>query len=139
MSSTWAQGRSLRLFPSDLPCTRVERPGQAGLVEEVLALFSPDDHIDRVISVSQYEAMEAAQIRRGLGVEGEMPEQVHIVNDKVAMKAAVAAEGLRVPRFVGCYEALTSSSGMPLLGPEDGPQTRRWNRQQGRPRFFHLR
>jgi hypothetical protein len=117
----------LATLPADLPCKRVERPGQAGLVEEVLTLFSPDDHIDRVISVSQYEAMEAAQIRRALGVEGEMPEQVHIVNDKVAMKAAVAAEGLRVPRFVGCYEALTSSSadaapwaGKTVLKPVDG-------------------
>jgi hypothetical protein len=117
----------LATLPSDLSCTRVERPGQAGLVEEVLTLFSPDDHIDRVISVSQYEAMEAAQIRRGLGVEGEMPEQVHIVNDKVAMKAAVAAEGLRVPRFARCHEALTSSSadaapwaGKTVLKPVDG-------------------
>jgi len=117
----------LATLPSDLCCKRVERPGQAGLVEEVLTLFSPDDHIDRVISVSQYEAMEAAQIRRGLGVEGEMPEQVHIVNDKVAMKAAVAAEGLRVPRFARCHEALTSSSadaapwaGKTVLKPVDG-------------------
>ncbi len=117
----------LATIPSDLACSRLERPGQAGLVEEVLTLFSPDDHIDRVISVSQYEAMEAAQIRRALGVEGETPEQVHIVNDKVAMKAAVAAAGLRVPRFVGCYEALTSSSadaapwaGKTVLKPVDG-------------------
>jgi hypothetical protein len=117
----------LATLPSDLPCKRVERPGQAGLVEEVLTLFSPDDHIERVISVSQYEVMEAAQIRRGLGVVGEMPEQVHIVNDKVAMKAAVAAGGLRVPRFARCYEALTSSSadaapwaGKTVLKPVDG-------------------
>ena len=75
----------LATVPPDLPCTRVERPGRAGLAEEVRTLFSPDDAFDRVISVSQYEMMEAAQIRRSLGVEGTSPEQVHIVYDKVAM------------------------------------------------------
>jgi hypothetical protein len=117
----------LSTIPSDLPCKGMERPGQAGLVEEVLTLFSPDDHIDRIISVSQYEVMEAAQIRRGLGVVGAMPEQVHIVNDKVAMKAAVAARGLRVPRFARYDEAITSLSadatpwtGKTVLKPVDG-------------------
>ena len=117
----------LSTIPADLPCNRVERPGQAGLVEEVLARFAPDDHLDRVISLSQYEVVEAAQIRRGLGVAGDTPEQVHIVNDKVAMKAAVAARGLRVPRFVRYDEALTSVAaeaapwtGKTVLKPVDG-------------------
>ncbi|WP_016884147.1 MULTISPECIES: acetyl-CoA carboxylase biotin carboxylase subunit family protein [unclassified Rhodococcus (in: high G+C Gram-positive bacteria)] len=117
----------LATVPPELPCTRVERPGRAGLAEEVRTLFSPDDAFGRVISVSQYEMMEAAQIRRSLGVEGVSPEQVHIVNDKVAMKAAVAGCGLRVPRFVRCDEALTASSadvtpwaGKTVLKPLDG-------------------
>ena len=49
------------------------------------------------------------------------------MNDKVAMKAAVAAEGLRVPRFARCSEALTYSSadaapwaGKTVLKPVDG-------------------
>ena len=117
----------LATVPPDLPCTKVERPGRAGLAEEVRTLFSPDDSFDRVISVSQYEMMDAAQIRRSLGVEGVSPGQVHVVNDKVAMKAAVAGCGLRVPRFVRCDEALAASSadvvpwaGKTVLKPLDG-------------------
>ncbi|MFC9552925.1 acetyl-CoA carboxylase biotin carboxylase subunit family protein [Rhodococcus sp. NPDC056960] len=117
----------LATVPPDLPCKTVERPGRAGLAEEVRTLFSPGDSFDRVISVSQYEMMDAAQIRRSLGVEGISPEQVHIVNDKVAMKAAVAGCGLRVPKFVRCDEALTASSadaapwaGKTVLKPLDG-------------------
>jgi hypothetical protein len=117
----------LSTIPPDLACQRVERPGQAALVEEVLALFSPEDRFDRVISVSQYEAMEAAQIRHGLKVAGATPEQVRIVNDKVAMKAAVAVRGLRVPRFVPCAGLIASASvntipwtGKTVLKPVDG-------------------
>ncbi len=127
MSSTWARARNLR------PCrpTFLAR-GLNARVEQVwprkfAPCSPPDDAFDRVISVSQYEMMEAAQIRRSLGIEGVSPEQVHIVNDKVAMKAAVAGCGLRVPRFVRCDEALTASSadvtpwaGKTVLKPLDG-------------------
>lgn len=129
----------LATVPPDLPCTRVERPGRAGLAEEVRTLFSPDDAFDRVISVSQYEMMEAAQIRRSLGIEGVSPEQVHIVNDKVAMKAAVAGCGLRVPDLFAAMRRSPLRPPMSLPGWEDGAQTTRWNRQQGCFRFRHLR
>ncbi len=103
-------------------------PAQAGLVEEVLALVLPT--ITSIVSSASPSTRRWKQHRsgRGLGWEGEMPEQVHIVNDKVGMKAAVAAEGLRVPRMWGATRRSHRHLRMQLLGlGKMSPQTRRWN------------
>jgi hypothetical protein len=122
---------SMATLPEDLPCVRLVRPGVAELADEVLAQISPADfageRFDRVIAMSQYDAVGAAQVREALGVVGDRPAQLRVVNDKVAMKRAVAAAGLRVPRFLPLQSALSGEpipwEGRTVLKPVDGTRS----------------
>jgi hypothetical protein len=113
----------LRGVPADVRCVRVERPGVDPLVQEVLARV--EGPFDRVITMSQFEVVEAAQLRATWGVPGSLPEDVARVDDKVEMKRAVAARGLRAPRFARCDEILSGQvvpdwSGPTILKPVNG-------------------
>jgi hypothetical protein len=91
----------LDTLPCGLRHTRVERPGLTSSFEEAKAWLEQEPkHFDRVISLSEYELMDAALLREWLGVPGATVEQVTLVRDKVKMKHAVARDGLRVPRFL---------------------------------------
>jgi hypothetical protein len=116
----------LDTLPCNLRHTRVERPGLTSSFEEAKAwLQQAPKHFDRVISLSEYELMDAALLREWLGVPGATVEQVKLVRDKIQMKHAVAHVGLRVPRFLPLDVFLEQKSdkdwqGATVLKPCDG-------------------
>ena len=95
----------LATLPPGLRCSAVERPGVGSAFDEARAWLrsaprSVAEVFDRVISLSEYELLDAAQLREWLGVPGAGVDQVRLVRDKILMKQAVQRAGLRVPRFL---------------------------------------
>jgi hypothetical protein len=94
----------LATLPGSLHCARIERSGMGTLVEETLAWLEsrPTNaaHFERLIALSEYDLLDAAQLRERLGIPGARPVDVRPVRDKIAMKEAVERVGLRVPRYL---------------------------------------
>ncbi len=95
----------LKTVPADLRCTRLVREdlGNDRVAESVLAAVAKlpaNTRFDRVVSLSEYELLDAAAVREKLRVPGPTFGDVRLVRDKVAMKAAASIEGVDVPRFV---------------------------------------
>ncbi|MFE9423995.1 ATP-grasp domain-containing protein [Kitasatospora sp. NPDC006697] len=61
---------------------------------ELAAETGPFTH---VLALSEFDLELGGELRERLGVPGKRPAEVRLVRDKVVMKAAVAAAGLRVP------------------------------------------
>ncbi|MFD9125805.1 ATP-grasp domain-containing protein [Kitasatospora sp. NPDC059571] len=61
---------------------------------ELAAAHGPFTH---VLALSEFDLELGAELREALGVPGKGVAEVRLVRDKVVMKAAVAAAGLRVP------------------------------------------
>ncbi|MFM0441086.1 ATP-grasp domain-containing protein [Paraburkholderia strydomiana] len=116
----------LATLPAGLRCEQVERPGKLGVFDEAQAwLTQTPRQFDRVIALSEYDLIDAARLRAWLRTPGATPNEVRLVRDKVAMKAAVHEAGLRVPRFVGLPEFIASPSaaawrGRTVLKPLSG-------------------
>ncbi|MEV0219947.1 ATP-grasp domain-containing protein [Streptomyces sp. NPDC050704] len=108
---------ALANLPAGLRCEQVERAGLQGPYDEARAwLDARPRTFDRVISMSEYELLDAARLRADLGVEGTSVEQVMLARDKVLMKEAVERAGLRVPRFLPVQEFLDSGGRSPWAG-----------------------
>jgi hypothetical protein len=102
-------------LPGHLGGTRIVRPGTGDTAAEVLAAVSGLAPFDLVVALSEYDLLGAAQVREALGVNGDRVASVLPVRDKTLMKAAVAAAGLRVPRFAPLPAA--RAGGVPWAGP----------------------
>ncbi|MFJ7152511.1 acetyl-CoA carboxylase biotin carboxylase subunit family protein [Streptomyces sp. NPDC100445] len=109
--------RALATLPPGLRCERVSRPGTRPAFEEARDWLArrPRD-FDRIISMSEYELLDAARLRGHLGVPGPPVDQADLARDKVLMKRAVAEAGLRVPRFVPLPDFLESGAPVPWHG-----------------------
>jgi biotin carboxylase len=73
-----------------------------------------------VVALAEWDLMTAAVLRERLDVPGSRPKDVFALRDKVAMKRAVAADGIPVPRFAACDDApalgdLVERSGFPIV------------------------
>ena len=95
----------LESVPSGLRCTRLAREdlGDGHVADAVLAALGTlpgPPRFDRVVSLSEYELLAAAQVREALGVPGPSVADAALVRDKLAMKTAVAEAGIAVPRFL---------------------------------------
>ncbi len=116
----------LDTLPAGLRHRRAERPGLAPSFEEAQAwLLTAPQRFDRVISLSEYELLDAARLREWLGVPGALVEQVTLVRDKIQMKRAAARAGLRVPRFLPLTSFLKEQGnegwhGATVLKPHSG-------------------
>jgi hypothetical protein len=109
------KAEALANLPHDLPCTRVERAGIQSTYEEVCAWLAQQSLVfDRIVSMSEYELLDAARLRQRFNVPGASVEQVALVRNKVLMKGAVSRAGLRVPDF------------MPLQAFLDDHRSARW-------------
>jgi hypothetical protein len=116
---------ALSSIPAELTCRKVERPGNALADTEVTAWMSgAQQRFDRVISLSEYELLDAARIRARFGIAGPSPSDAEKVRDKVIMKQAVASHGIAVPRFMSLGEFVESENtpwgGKTVLKPLDG-------------------
>ena len=117
--------QALATLPDDLRCRTVERAGRGSAFDEARDwLSAAPRQFDRIISLSEYELLDAARLRELLGVPGAPVEQVRLVRDKIAMKRAVERAGLRVPGFLSLQEFLATKGRAPwrntVLKPHSG-------------------
>jgi len=109
--------RALATLPPGLRCERVSRPGVRPAFDEAREWLARRPRtFDRIISVSEYELLDAARLREHLGVPGAPVEQVALARDKVLMKQAVQQAGLRVPRFLPLPRLLERDGRAPWSG-----------------------
>ncbi|MCX0242535.1 ATP-grasp domain-containing protein [Streptomyces drozdowiczii] len=110
-------------LPADVPALRLERPGTGDTAAEVVAAVHDLPRPDLVVALSEYDLLPAARVREALGVPGPRVADVLPTRDKVVMKAAVAAAGLRTPRYAPLARALASGvewTGRTVLKPLAG-------------------
>lgn len=109
-------------IPTYLRCKKIVRPGLNKVSDEVLAAIENEMPFDRIISLSEYELMDAAEVREHLAVEGPSVESTRLVRDKIAMKEAVANHGIRVPQFLSTNKIPDKLPwrGRTVLKPIDG-------------------
>jgi len=104
-------------LPAELRCHRVTRPGEASAYDEAQQwLARSPQRFDRIISMSEYELLDAARLREALNVEGASLTAVNLARNKLDMKAAVAARQLRVPRFMALDRYLALEGQVPWHG-----------------------
>lgn len=103
--------------PPGLRCQRVVRAGlQSAHHEAMRWLAQAPRRFDRVISMSEYELLDAARIREALAIEGASLRAVTLTRNKLKMKEAVAARGLRAPRFMSLEHYLQQQGQVPWQG-----------------------
>ncbi|WP_053124118.1 acetyl-CoA carboxylase biotin carboxylase subunit family protein [Pseudomonas sp. P1.31] len=104
-------------LPPQLRCTRIVRPGLASAYDEAMALLANDlQRFERIISMSEYELLDAARLREALNVEGASLAAVNLARNKLDMKAAVQARKLRVPSFMSLERYLALQGHVPWRG-----------------------
>ncbi|MEO3787451.1 hypothetical protein ABGB12_29340 [Actinocorallia sp. B10E7] len=104
-------------LPQGVRARFVERPGTGDTAREVLEAVAGLPVPDLVIAMSEYDLLPAARVREALGTPGPREADVLPVRDKVVMKAAVEAAGLRAPRYLPLGAALAGGeSAVPWKG-----------------------
>lgn len=88
---------ALAQIPKGLPCRKVTLPGARPASEEILARITPKDGFELVVSLSEFELLEAAKVREVLGIRGPRVADALKVRDKMIMKELVGRAGIRVP------------------------------------------
>lgn len=110
----------LATVPAELRCRKLVREDRGddicGSVLAALESAGGARDFDRVISLSEYELLEAAKVRDALGVPGASYADARLVRDKVAMKQAIAAARIDAPRFVHLTELGTAITAPPWSG-----------------------
>ncbi len=116
--------QALATIPEDLPCIRWTRPGtQATYLEAQTVIDQHRITFDLVISLSEYELLDAAKIREKYNVPGASVADVRKVRDKLIMKKCVADAGLTVPQNMSLEDFLQQPellTGAVVLKPIDG-------------------
>ena len=88
---------------------------QGSTLESVIQAILNENEISQVISVDEYSVHIAAKIRRKIGLKGLQPDQAIKFRDKLAMKQALAATSIRVPRVFSSQEILSQQVVFPLV------------------------
>ncbi|KPW29146.1 hypothetical protein ALP45_03319 [Pseudomonas coronafaciens pv. atropurpurea] len=108
---------AINTLPATLRCERVIRPGLTSACEEVLDWLTRfPQRFERIISMSEYELLDAARLREMLDVEGASLTAVTLSRNKLEMKTAVQARHLRVPRFMALDRYLELQGHVPWPG-----------------------
>ncbi|MBH8563567.1 ATP-grasp domain-containing protein [Nostoc sp. CENA67] len=115
--------KALTNIPEFVNCKKLIRPGVGKTADEVVEIIEQQQlQFDRIISLSEYELLDAAKIREHFGIPGSTLGQVEKVRNKVIMKAIVAAAGIRVPEFLPLskIEQLPKWQDQVVVKPIDG-------------------
>ncbi|MEU0949481.1 ATP-grasp domain-containing protein [Streptomyces canus] len=102
-------------LPSGVRALTIERSGSGDIATAVLSAVAKLPKPDTIIALSEFDQIPAAHVRQELGVPGPGVDEALAVRDKLVMKSAVAAAGLRTPQFAPLEEAL-----------RNGPQSLPW-------------
>ncbi|MGI5308209.1 ATP-grasp domain-containing protein [Rheinheimera sp. WS51] len=98
-------------LPEDLRCTKIVRPGIEAPYKEVIAAVEPlGVKFDHVISVNEFELIDAAYIRQHFDIAGPRPEQVEKVRNKVVMKSCVERHNIKVPQYMSLSQFVEGQS-----------------------------
>lgn len=111
------QQSAIDTLPSGLRCKKVIRSGLACASDEALQWLAQfPQRFDRIISMSEYELLDAARLREALSVEGASLETVNLSRNKLEMKKAVQARQIRVPNFMSLARYLALHGRVPWRG-----------------------
>ncbi|AWK41308.1 MULTISPECIES: ATP-grasp domain-containing protein [Photorhabdus] len=118
---------NLNEIPADLRCTKIVRPGVDAVHKEVLEqIENLDVCFDHVVSINEFELIEAALIREKLNIAGPKVADVEKVRNKIVMKHCVGAVNIRIPQYMSLSDFMNSErlaippSSQVILKPLDG-------------------
>ena len=116
---------ALKTIPDDLPCVKIARLGKNSVYFEAQQCLAPLAlSFDRIISLSEYELLDAARLRQLFNVPGPSVDAVLKVRDKLLMKECVGNAGLHVPRNCSLEKLLNGNAKFDdaklVLKPIDG-------------------
>ncbi|WBB78452.1 hypothetical protein O7606_19790 [Micromonospora sp. WMMD882] len=103
-------------IPADVRCAKVVLEPERSVVDQLRPRLRGWPPFDRILTRHELLIAPAAELRAEFGVPGMRPDLARNFRDKVAMKTAVAARGLRVPRFVPATDLLTGDVTPPWRG-----------------------
>lgn len=114
----------INTIPAHLRFDCIIRGEQENDLKSILNLIEGRS-FDRIISLSEYELVLAAQLRERIGCFGKSVTDTLLVRDKVKMKSAVASAGVRVPQFLEISEFIdnpiqTNWRGKTVVKPKSG-------------------
>ncbi|HVK25687.1 MAG TPA: hypothetical protein VM677_30375 [Actinokineospora sp.] len=107
-------------LPSDLRSRRIVLEPDEDIVAGITARVRREDGYEHVIALSEFGVVEACLVRDHLGLPGPAVADAERVRDKVKMKEAVAAAGVRAPRFVAAPGGTLPWSGRTVVKPRQG-------------------
>lgn len=111
-------------IPDTLRCTRQALVPGGTVFGQLQPWMQSQPPFQRILARHEALILPAAQLRDAFDIAGMRTAQATLFRDKLRMKHAVAAAGLRVPRNIGAREALSGSeplwTGKTVLKPRDG-------------------
>ncbi|MDX1901783.1 MAG: ATP-grasp domain-containing protein [Gammaproteobacteria bacterium] len=116
---------NLNNIPSHVFCKKIIRSGIHDVVREVSGYLRLSAvKFDKIISMSEYELLAAAQLRELFHIDGPLVSDVELVRNKLLMKKSMAEHGIRVPTFTSMIDLIEkeyfSSNGKLVLKPISG-------------------
>jgi len=116
---------SLENIPTTLKCKKTIRAEKTILIEEVINWIKNEELIfDLVISLSEYELLDAAKIRMILDISGPKIKDVEKVRNKLIMKEYVSKKNIIVPKNISLKSYITKKeiefTNKVVLKPVDG-------------------
>ncbi|KAB8032107.1 ATP-grasp domain-containing protein [Fluviispira multicolorata] len=89
---------SLSSIPSELNCHKIIRNTEITYLDQVISLSKEVNGFDDIISLSEYELLEAAQLRDFLSIGDKNSfSRAMLVRDKVLMKEECAKNNIKIP------------------------------------------
>ncbi|WP_282206073.1 inositol monophosphatase family protein [Kitasatospora fiedleri] len=108
-------------IPDRIRCEKFPWDPARDVAEQLRPLLAATPH-QRVLARHEKLITPAAELRAEFDIPGQLPDTARNFRDKLAMKSAVAAAGLRVPRHLPA-DALPDTAPWPgrtVLKPRDG-------------------
>ncbi len=94
--------------------------------EQLRAWLKTQPPFDRILTRQENLLITAAELREAFGIPGMTVDQIVLFRDKIRMKDAILAAGIRAPRYRKAERGLVTLpwSGKTILKPRDGAGSR---------------
>lgn len=112
-------------IPSELRSIKIMRDKGMSIVDTIIAYVSKHNvKFDQIISLSEYEIMDAALLRDMLGINGATGNEILRVRNKHVMKQAIVEADIKTAKFMYftdfIYDTKSLSNTKIILKPIDG-------------------